>query len=607
MPRSASPGRPMPAFRDFALDPAVLTAVERLGFAEPTPIQAESIPVLLDGHDAIARARTGSGKTAAFGLPLIQKMLAHPPGQGPHSLVLAPTRELALQVTEALRSFAKGGPVRVVTVYGGASYDPQLRALRKGVAVVVGTPGRLLDHLDRGSLDLSRLEMVVLDEADEMLRMGFIDDVETILAATPEGRQVALFSATLPAPIQRIADAHLSKPVELGADAGEPATDHIDQHWLRVPHRHKLEAVQRLLASIEGTALVFARTRAGCAEVADALVRSGLAADALHGDLSQSARERVLSRLRARRLEVVVATDVASRGIDVDHIEHVVNLDLPHDADTYVHRIGRTGRAGRKGTAYALVTPREVGKIKRFARKLSVRIEPMDVPSNAQIALHRQGRLRKRLRDALERDEAGDARQFLAACVDDGWSVDDLATAALTLVGRLSATDLGPPPAGRDDGWRPSARPTKRSGPPRGPTPGAVELFFPVGRRRGVRPGDLVGAIANETGVPGSAIGRITIVENKSFVEVPPEVADQVLRTHDRLQIRGQDVPIDRARPRGTRPPPKGKRSKGKPYGKRPHRGSRSRSRGSRGRDKPRGRGSHKGKGGTSRPKKRDD
>ena len=545
----------MPAFRDFALDPSLLEAVDKLGFSEPTAIQAISIPVLLEGHDVVGRARTGSGKTAAFGLPLVQRVLADSDGEGVRALVLCPTRELALQVTEAIRSFAKGSPVRVVTLYGGASYDPQLRALRQGVPVVVGTPGRILDHLDRGSLDLSGLKLVVLDEADEMLRMGFIDDVESILSATPSGRQVALFSATLPERIQQIAEHHLSEPKELGADAGEPATDHIDQYWMKVPHRHKLDAVLRLLASCEGTALVFARTRAGCAEVADALVRHGLAADALHGDLSQSARERVLARLRAGRLAVVVATDVASRGIDVDHIEHVVNLDMPHDHHTYVHRIGRTGRAGREGRAVTMVTPREVGKLKHFGRALGVRIAPMEVPTDATIARHKHARLKQRLRAALERDEAEAARGFMASCIDDDWTVEDLCVAALSLVARGTATDLSSAPD--DEPVRFDAGARREPSPPRGPTPGAVELFFPVGRRRGVRPGDLVGAIANDVGVPGSTIGKVTIVENKSFVEVPAEVAERILREHETLQIRGQDVPVDRARPRGTRPAPR--------------------------------------------------
>ncbi len=575
----------MSSFQDFALDAPIQEAVAKLGFTAPTDIQAISIPPLIEGRDVIGRARTGSGKTAAFGLPMLQNVQG---GQGVRGLVLAPTRELALQVTDALRSFAKGLGVQVVSIYGGSSYDPQLRALRKGVPVVVGTPGRLLDHLERGTLDLSNLRMLVLDEADEMLRMGFIDDVESILAATPDTRQIALFSATLPPPIERIAERYLNDPLQLGADAGRPSTDHIQQSWARVPHRHKLEAIQRLLAgAMEGTSLVFARTRAGCAEVADALVRSGVAADALHGDLSQSARERVLARLRAKRLSVVVATDVASRGIDVDHIRTVVNLDMPHDFDTYVHRIGRTGRAGREGSAITLVTPGEIGKIKRYARELRVDIERIDIPSDAEIAVHQQGRLRDRLQGALSGEGADDARRFVQETIETGdWTAEDLAVAAIASLARSGGTSLAEPKKG-DVAWSRGSQHQGRDrddrgdrdrGPrppraPQGPSEGMVELFFPVGANRGVRPGDLVGAIANETGLPGSAIGRITVVEHKSFVEVPKEAADRILAEHQTLEIRGRAVPLAKAfvrdpnhTPRGPRPPrpgPKGKPGRG--------------------------------------------
>jgi ATP-dependent RNA helicase DeaD len=450
------------------------------------------------------------------------------------------------------------------------------------VPVVVGTPGRLLDHLDRGTLDLSNLRMLVLDEADEMLRMGFIDDVETLLAATPKERQVALFSATLPPPIAAIADKHLSNPTQVGAESGRPSTDHIQQQWARVPHRHKLEAVLRLLAgATDGTTLVFARTRAGCAEVADALVRNGVAADALHGDLSQSARERVLARLRAKRLRVVVATDVASRGIDVDHIRHVVNLDMPHDVDTYVHRIGRTGRAGREGSAISLVTPGEIGKIKRFARDLRVTIHRADIPSDAQIATHQQQQLRDRLELALEGDGVDDARQFVEETLRSGdWSAEELAVAAVTLAARAGGTELGTPDDEGQVGWsqdrrgddrhrdRPERGPRREQG-PRGPGPGMVELFFPVGKSKGVRPGDLVGAIANETGLSGSDIGRVTVVEYKSFVEVPEDAADQILADFPTLEIRGRAVPLARAFVRGDTPPPRGARP---PRGPRPPR-----------------------------------
>ena len=382
-----------PTFADLGLDERLLDALDKLGFESPTPIQAEAIPPLLAGRDVIGRARTGSGKTAAYGLPLLHR-ISESTG-AVRALVLAPTRELALQVTDAIRDLARRLPVRVVTIYGGAPYEPQLRALARGVPIVVGTPGRVLDHMERGSLDLSSIEMLVLDEADEMLRMGFIDAVETVIAACPDDRQVALLSATMPDDIRRIAAGHLHDPVELALQDDGPRVDHIDQQWIRVPQRGKLDALERLLQTgPPGATLVFARTRKGCAEVADTLTRWGVAADALHGDLTQAARERVVHRLRAGGLRVVIATDVAARGIDVDHIGRVINLDLPDDTETYVHRIGRTARAGREGEAITLVTSSQRKRMGDIARTLGIAIRKAQVPTDADIAQHQRRTLR---------------------------------------------------------------------------------------------------------------------------------------------------------------------------------------------------------------------
>ncbi len=553
----------MASFSDFPLDPGLLAAVQQLGFDEPTPIQAAAIPVLLSGRDVVGRARTGSGKTAAFGLPLLQTVIDSDQ-DGVRALVLAPTRELALQVTDALESMAPGRTIPMVTLYGGASYSPQLDALRRGVQVVVATPGRLLDHMEKGTVDLSTLEMVVLDEADEMLRMGFIDDVESILAATPEGRQVALFSATMPDAIRKIADGHLQEPVTVGIEAGTASTDHIRQGWIRCRTHDKLGVLQRLLAGeVDGTTLIFARTRAGCAEIADTLAARGIAADGLHGDLAQAARERVLGRLRAGRLDVVVATDVAARGIDVDHITHVINYDLPPDPDTYVHRIGRTGRAGRQGTAISLVLPGEVGKLKKWTRFLKVRIDPVEVPSDAMIRERRLDRLRTTLVEAREGDGFARASDFVAATLagNESWTAETLAAAAVALLDQqlgLSASGpLPPPPDER--------RPRERGDHGSHPANEGPELFFPVGHSSGVRPGDLVGALANECGIPGNEIGKITIVDRKSFVQLPPEHMERVLKNHSHLEIRGNNVPVDRARPRSE-----GGRGPSRPPGKRP-------------------------------------
>ena len=573
VPTDVSPS----TFEGLSIDPRLIDAVGALGFESPTPIQAEAIPPLVSGRDVIGRARTGSGKTAAFGLPVLERVKAG--GKSVKALLLCPTRELALQVTDALRSYAAQLPVRVVTLYGGASYGPQLKALSQGVSVVVGTPGRVLDHLERGTLDLTELELFVLDEVDEMLRMGFIDDVEKLLAATPKGRQVALFSATMPPPIKRIAKMHLNEPLIVQVESEELTTAHIAQRGVLVPNRNKLEALQRVLsAEPRGATLVFARTRAGCAEAASYLAQRGLRVDALHGDLNQQARELVVTRLRANQLDVVVATDVAARGLDVEHLTHVVNLDLPNDPETYVHRIGRTGRAGRKGVAIAFVAPSERGRIRRFQDTLGVKIERMDVPSDADILAARRARLVASVVDAkiapshlALADELladGDARELLASALkvmsaDRGF---DLAETADAEAPRWSRPRERAPQKPHSHPGAPARRP---GGPPAS-NGEEKELFLPVGKRRGVRPGDLVGALANELGIPSGDIGRITISANASFIRVPVEVADHLIQDVRRIQIRGVEVPLVEARP-SAHPraehagPSKGFRKQGRP------------------------------------------
>ena len=543
-------------FSDFDLDPKLLRAIEVLGFESATPIQAAAIPKLLTGVDMIGRARTGSGKTAAFAIPLLQRLTANPGGIG--ALVLSPTRELALQVTDAMREFARYLPIRVATIYGGTPFPPQLRAL-KTASVVVGTPGRLLDHLKRGTLDLSQVQVVVLDEADEMLRMGFIEDVTTLMDATPETRQVALFSATMPPQIKRLAESRLNEVVEVQVESGGLSTAHITQQWMRVPQRHKLDALLRVLRGTDrGTTLIFARTRAGCAEVADALAEAGFAADALHGDLNQAARERVLARLRSKQLEVVVATDVAARGIDVDHITHVVNLDLPLDTEVYVHRIGRTGRVGREGTAISLATPREVHKIRDLSRRLKVDIERVGVPSDADIVERRRGGVQAALAEAMGEAHGG-VRAWLRTVIEQNdWSPEDVAAAAIVMLAGAEPFDDGAqnappvwarernPRQGRSDGLSPG-RPHRRE------DSNEVALFIPIGKRGHLRPRDVVGALANEAGIDGRTIGKVTILDRKTFVGVSRETANQVLSRIDRLVIRGQEVPVRLARPRTGR------------------------------------------------------
>ncbi len=564
-------------FDSLGLSPALLESVQRLGFEQPTPIQAAAIPPLLEGRDVIGRARTGSGKTAAFGLPLLQ--LLDRDTAGVQALVLAPTRELALQVTEALRAIARRGGPPMVTVYGGASYTPQLRALREGVPVVVGTPGRLIDHLERGSLDLSGLRLLVLDEADEMLRMGFIEDVERIIEAADPGRQVALFSATMPDPIRRVAEKHLRDPIILQVEESRLTVDHIEQRWLRVPERNKLEALARVLAAEDrGATLVFARTRLSCARLASELERRGLSVDALHGDLGQAARERVLGRMREGLLDVLVATDVAARGLDVEHITHVVNFDLPDDAEGYVHRIGRTGRAGRHGTAISFVTPGQMTRLRGFGKRIGQPIPKAEVPSDADVARLRQQRLREGLAAAQQSPGHAALRGWIEAVAqDEGWEVADVAASAIHLLTRSRGElDLDPDP--EPPAWARPPRPRKERPPqrPRGPeqefSGEEVELFFAAGHVRGVRPADIVGALANEAGIPGQAIGRISIHAYKTFAAVPREVAERLLAAGSTFNIRGAEVRMAMARggdsqPAGKRGPP-GKWKAGKRGGR---------------------------------------
>lgn len=568
-----------PRFGDTDLDPRIVEATQRLGFESMTPIQARTIPLLLNGADVIGGARTGSGKTAAFGLPLLDKVKDGGPQR---ALVLAPTRELALQVTNALRDFAKELSVRICCIYGGASYDPQIRAIRKGATVIVATPGRLLDLMERGVIDLGSLDMLVLDEADEMLRMGFIDDVETILEASSSDRQVALFSATMPDPIRRVAVKHLDSPEQVDVEGRALSVDHIQQSWIRVAQRTKLDTLVRVLqAERRGTTLVFSRTRLGCAEAADALAQRGISVEALHGNLNQSARERVLMRMRAGHLDVVIATDVAARGIDVNHITHVINFDLPGSTEDYVHRIGRTGRAGREGTAITFVTSSQRRRIQQLQKSLSVRIQQRDIPTNADIALRQRDMMRKRLTEQMEQSD--DAREWLKEWIEDGEHTEaDVAAAALTLLAKKLGTSLSknvPEPPRRERRDRDGPPPDFRA-------VNEVQVFLPVGRQRNVEPGDVVGALTRGAGLSGDQIGKITLLDRKCFVGLSRAVADQVLAETPILKIRGREVPVSMARPRsasdapgaGRKGPPRrsGKKSGGY-KGKRPFKTNRGR------------------------------
>jgi ATP-dependent RNA helicase DeaD len=538
----------MTTFDDFGLDERIGRAVSKLGFEIPTSIQKSAIPVLLEGRDVIGRARTGSGKTAAFGLPLVERVKDG--GRAVRALVLVPTRELAMQVAAAIETFAIGTPVKVVTIYGGAPYGPQLRALKTGVSVVVGTPGRVIDHMERGTLDLSHVEMLVLDEADEMLRMGFIEPIEQVMSALPADRQIALFSATMPRPIERIARRFLVKPVVLPVD--DDGVEHIKQCYLRVSHHKKLAALSRvLLGTARGTTLVFARTRVGCAEIADALAKSGIPADAIHGDLNQAARERVIGRLRARTIRVLVATDVAARGIDITHITHVFFFDVPGATESYIHRIGRTARAGAEGTAITFVTTGERRRLQRMERELKVHLKEVFAPGNDELeSLRREG-----IWSDLQRFTTGtdDMRAWLQSLVDEQQvTPEDVALAALTLLCEQREIPLEEVPrAGPDRTDRPA-----RGERPTGTMPSEderqelnqVELFIAIGRRAGIQVGDIVGAITHEAGVPGNRIGRVRIFDHKCFVGVPKDVAEYLVNSYSTLVIRGKSAKVSLSR-----------------------------------------------------------
>src|SRR5581483_5534354 len=408
------------AFTSLGIDPAFAATLAELGYEAPTPIQERTIPPLLEGRDLIGQAQTGTGKTAAFSLPLLQRL--DPRNRKTQALVLAPTRELAMQVSEAMHSYANHiRELTVLPVYGGAPIFGQMKHLQRGAQVVVGTPGRLIDHLDRGTLDLSDVKMVVLDEADEMLKMGFIEEVERMLSLVPTPRQVALFSATMPDPIARIAHKHLVNAVRVEIEHRAVSAPAIEQRFLTLAEGQKLEILTQMLELEEADAvLIFRRTKNGAAELAEKLTGRGFAAEAMHGDMNQAMRESVIRRLRAGQIEIVVATDVAARGLDVEQITHVVNFDVPNDVEAYVHRIGRTGRAGRSGVATLFITPRERRMMREIERYTGTQIKPMKMPSNADVAARRIAVFKESLRKELQAGDLDLYVEVVTQLADEG-------------------------------------------------------------------------------------------------------------------------------------------------------------------------------------------
>jgi ATP-dependent RNA helicase DeaD len=567
-----SPDTPL-RFADLGLPAALLESLTAVGYEQPSPIQSGSIPHLLAGRDLLGTAQTGTGKTAAFALPILSRIDV---GQArTQALVLAPTRELAIQVAEAFQRYAARMPgFHVLPIYGGQAYGAQFHGLKRGAHVVVGTPGRIIDHLERGTLDLSTLRTIVLDEADEMLRMGFIDDVEKVLQRTPESRQVVLFSATMPPPIRRIAQTWLRDPAEVRIASKTTTAAGIRQRYWPVSGLHKLDALTRILEAEPFEAMiVFARTKQATEELAERLSARGFSAAAINGDIEQKTRERTIQRLKDGQLDILVATDVAARGLDVERISHVLNYDIPYDAESYVHRIGRTGRAGRAGEAILFVTPRERGMLRTIERTTRQPIEPMQLPSVAAVNDRRITRFMTRIDETLA---AGGLDAFRALIEryeteHDATATDIAAALARLLHGdkpllleardpepaaespressrsrreRLSGrepADARPPRPRRDDGEGAAPRRAPRKA---GGDANLATYRVSVGHRHGVKPGNLVGAIANEAGLDAAHIGRIEIEDSYSRIDLPSDLAPDVLAHLADVRVAGQRLRI---------------------------------------------------------------
>jgi ATP-dependent RNA helicase DeaD len=554
-------------FDSLGLDPRLLAALTELGYEEPTPIQAEAIPPLLAGRDLLGQAATGTGKTAAFALPILHALAALGPDRPrPSALVLVPTRELAMQVAEAVHRYGRALDVSVLPIYGGQSFQQQLRALRRGVDVAVATPGRALDHIRRRTLELSGLGIVVLDEGDEMLDMGFAEDLEAILSETPPERQTVLFSATIPARIASIAGRHLRDPVRIEIARErlpEGEAPRVRQTAFIVSRAHKQTALARVLDMEDpDAAIVFCRTRLEVDEVAEKLNAHGYRSEAIHGGMTQEQRDRVMKKLRGGSADLLVATDVAARGLDIPRLSHVINYDVPNAPESYIHRIGRVGRAGREGVAITLAEPREHRLLKNIETLTRRKIEVAQVPTVADLRARRLDLVRASLREVLVGGDL-DGYRVVVETLADEFDVMDIATAAVKLAHESAGGDVDgqgadipdvavprDPPAGRKPAPRKGAvRPREpRSGRGRGPTPGAARIFIGAGRTAGIRPQDLVGAITGEAGVTGREIGSIEITDRFSIVEVAEDVVDDVLAGLRGSKIKGKKVTVRRDR-----------------------------------------------------------
>ncbi|GAA1467473.1 ATP-dependent RNA helicase DeaD [Microbacterium thalassium] len=577
-------------FSDLGLSAPVLKALREIGYETPSAIQAATIPTLLEGRDVVGMAQTGTGKTAAFALPIVDRLDVHQ--KNPQALVLAPTRELALQVCEAFEKYAghlKG--VHVLPVYGGQGYGVQLSALRRGVHVVVGTPGRIIDHLEKGTLDLSELQYLVLDEADEMLKMGFAEDVETILAETPDSKQVALFSATMPPAIRRMSKQYLHEPEEITVKAKTTTSANIAQRYLITAWQQKMDALTRILEveNFDGM-IVFGRTRSITEEIAEKLRARGYSAAAINGDIVQAQREKTVNQLKSGKLDILVATDVAARGLDVERISHVVNYDIPTDTESYVHRIGRTGRAGRSGDAISFVTPKERWLVRAIEKATRQELTEMGLPSVDEVNVTRLSRFDDRITAALSESERVDRFRDIVAHYVRNHDVPEVDVAAALAIVAQGETPLllepDPEPA-----ERPARKPRERSadrddrGPreprrEREPKAGYATYRIAVGKRHRVEPRQIVGALANEGGLRRDDFGRIQIRPEFSLVELPADLSRDTLDRLSDTRISGRLIemrldtggPSGRSRGSGDRGDRGGRRDRGDRYDRAPRR-----------------------------------
>jgi ATP-dependent RNA helicase DeaD len=565
--------QPLPGFRELGLPEPILAALAAVGYETPSPIQAQTIPLLLEGSDLLGQAQTGTGKTAAFALPILARIEL--PRTSPQALVLVPTRELAIQVAEAFQRYAahlKG--FHVLPIYGGQSYVPQLKGLKRGAHVVVGTPGRVMDHMKRGMLKLETVRFIVLDEGDEMLQMGFVDAIEWILQQAPAQRQIALFSATLPPPIRRIAHTHMREPAQITIRNRASTTPKIRQRYWLVSGLHKLDALTRVLEAERFEAmLVFVRTKLETTELAERLEARGFNVAALHGDIPQQQRERTIARLKAGQIDIVVATDVAARGLDVERISHVVNYDIPYDSQTYVHRIGRTGRAGRNGEAILFVAPRERNMLRIIERATQQPIERMELPSVADVNEQRILKFKETVANAVRSGE-GQVFQPLIEAIEREQNLPAVEVAAalasllqgpapFLLTAKPGAPHEASPPEAPGDGPASEARPPARDAEPpsearahrRPPKDLRLETYrIEVGHAHGVQPGNIVGAIANEAALDGRNIGHIDIRRDHTFVDLPEGMPEETFAALQSVRVCGVELRISRVDSKPERP-----------------------------------------------------